>query len=181
MTRLTHYALEQPRRLVEDTEDAKRIEQVLAGIGIRYERWPAEVALADDAGQEEVLRAYAKETDRLMTECGYRTADVIRLAKGAANAAELRARFLDEHIHDEDEVRFFVEGRGAFYLRGEIGVHRVICERGDLLGVPAGTRHWFDMGAAPHFCAIRLFTDPAGWVARFTSDKVAGTIPRIDG
>jgi 1,2-dihydroxy-3-keto-5-methylthiopentene dioxygenase len=43
--------------------------------------------------------------------------------------------------------------------------------------VPAGTRHWFDMGPAPRFTAIRLFTTPAGWVANFTGTPIARNFP----
>jgi 1,2-dihydroxy-3-keto-5-methylthiopentene dioxygenase len=181
MTRLTVFGLDEPLRRIEDTSEPGRVERVLAAIGIRYERWAADAVFAAESDQAAVLAAYDREIDRLKSECGYQAADVVRVGRGAANAAELRAKFLDEHVHDEDEVRFFVEGRGAFYLRSDDGVHRVLCERGDLLGVPAGTRHWFDMGADPTFTAIRLFTNPEGWVARFTGDKVARRIPDIDG
>jgi 1,2-dihydroxy-3-keto-5-methylthiopentene dioxygenase len=181
MTRLTIFGLDQPVRRLEDTEDPRLVERALTGIGIRYERWPAVTALPADATSPLVLDAYRREVERLKTECGYQVADVVRLSRGSEHVAALRAKFLAEHIHDEDEVRFFVEGRSAFYLRSDSGVHRVVCERGDLLGVPAGTRHWFDMGPEPEFTAIRLFTDPAGWVARFTGDPVAEQVPELDG
>jgi 1,2-dihydroxy-3-keto-5-methylthiopentene dioxygenase len=181
MTRLTIFALEQPVRRREDTEEPRRVERALAAIGVRYERWAAPASFDRDATEAEVLADYRPEIERLKETGGYQVADVIRLRRGVENAAALRAKFLDEHIHDEDEVRFFVEGRGAFYLRSDLGVHRVLCERGDLLGVPAGTRHWFDMGADPAFTAIRLFTNPEGWVARFTGDPVARQVPEIDG
>ena len=77
----------------------------------------------------------------------------------------MRAKFLDEHRHGEDEVRFFVAGRGLFVLHIEEHVYAVLCERNDLISVPAGTRHWFDMGEHPHFVAVRLFNNPEGWVA----------------
>ena len=181
MTRLTVFELTDPLTRLADIEESKPIERMLATIGVRYERWPTPTALADAATDADVLRGYDREVDRLKSEGGYQAADVVRLRRGASNIAELRAKFLDEHIHDEDEVRFFVEGRGAFYLRAATRVYRVVCERGDLLGVPAGTRHWFDMGADPAFTAIRLFTNPAGWVARFTGDPVARQVPEIDG
>jgi 1,2-dihydroxy-3-keto-5-methylthiopentene dioxygenase len=93
------------------------------------------------------------------------------------NRKELRSKFLDEHTHEEDEVRFFVEGAGVFYLHAAGKVHMTLCERGDLLSVPAGTRHWFDMGPEPYFTAIRLFTTPAGWVAKFTGERIARQFP----
>jgi 1,2-dihydroxy-3-keto-5-methylthiopentene dioxygenase len=92
----------------------------------------------------------------------------------------LRQKFLAEHTHSEDEVRFFVEGCGLFCLHIGDEVLQVLCERNDWLAVPAGTRHWFDMGPAPHFCALRFFNDPAGWVADFTGDPIAERYPRLD-
>jgi 1,2-dihydroxy-3-keto-5-methylthiopentene dioxygenase len=56
----------------------------------------------------------------------------------------------------------------------------VLCTQGDLIGVPDGTRHWFDMGPNPHFVAIRLFTNPAGWVANFTGDEIAARFARLE-
>ena len=50
----------------------------------------------------------------------------------------------------------------------------------DLISVPAGMRHWFDMGPAPNFTAIRMFTTPDGWVARFTGDPIASHFPAFD-
>jgi 1,2-dihydroxy-3-keto-5-methylthiopentene dioxygenase len=91
-----------------------------------------------------------------------------------------RRKFLDEHTHAEDEVRFFVEGAGAFYLHLGARVFQVVCGAGDLLSVPAGTKHWFDMGPAPRFTVIRLFTDPAGWVAEPTGDAIASRLPRFE-
>ncbi len=93
----------------------------------------------------------------------------------------LRAKFLAEHIHDDDEVRFFVEGAGLFYIRHEGAVHALECTRGDLIVLPAGTLHWFDTGAQPSFTVIRLFTTPEGWVARFTGDNIAEAIPLYEG
>ena len=101
----------------------------------------------------------------------------MRITPDNPNKQAIRTKFLDEHTHDEDEVRFFVEGSGAFYLHLGDKVYRVVCTRDDLLSVPAGTLHWFDMGPEPNFTCIRLFISPDGWVANFTGDKIASTIP----
>jgi 1,2-dihydroxy-3-keto-5-methylthiopentene dioxygenase len=92
----------------------------------------------------------------------------------------MRGKFLSEHTHAEDEVRFFVEGSGLFCLHLAERVVLVTCERGDLLSVPAGTRHWFDMGPRPSFSAIRLFINPSGWVAKFTGSDIAERFPKHD-
>ena len=91
----------------------------------------------------------------------------------------LRAKFLAEHTHADDEVRFFVAGSGLFVLHAEGRVYAALCEQDDLISVPAGIRHWFDMGSSPAFTCIRLFNDPAGWVARFTGDDIATRFPTL--
>lgn len=181
MTTLTLYDLADPHARLSETRDADEIADRLAPLGIRFERWQAGVALADDASDADVIAAYRTDIDRLMAAGGYRSCDVIRLLPDNAERATLRTRFLDEHVHDEDEVRFFVEGAGVFYIRGTDAVYALECTRDDLIAVPEGTRHWFDMGPAPRFTAIRLFAEPDGWVARFTGDPIARGIPLYEG
>jgi 1,2-dihydroxy-3-keto-5-methylthiopentene dioxygenase len=163
-----------------ETTDGAEIAQLLGEAGVRFERWEAEAPLADDADSAAVLAAYRTSVARVQADGGYGTVDVIRLQKGAPNAAEMRAKFLDEHAHTEDEVRFFVEGSGSFYLRTNGRVYQAICVRGDLISVPAGTRHWFDMGADPEFTAIRWFNNQTGWVPQFTGDAIAKRFPTYE-
>ncbi|TRX75939.1 1,2-dihydroxy-3-keto-5-methylthiopentene dioxygenase [Pseudomonas mangiferae] len=160
--------------------DAGDIAATLAEVGVRFERWEAATPVTAGASQDAVIAAYRAQIDTLMGERGYVTVDVVSLDASHPQKAELRAKFLDEHQHGEDEVRFFVEGRGLFTLHIDDYVYAVLCEKNDLISVPAGTRHWFDMGEQPHFVAIRLFNNPEGWVARFTGDDVASRFPRLD-
>ncbi|HEY8314541.1 MAG TPA: hypothetical protein VIG51_10255 [Candidatus Baltobacteraceae bacterium] len=163
-----------------DTTQGDAIASELAGIGVRFERWAADADIPVGADQETVIAAYARYVDELKRECGYRSVDVIRLERGTPDTEPMRRKFLSEHQHSEDEVRFFVEGAGAFYLRVNGKVYQAICVRGDLIGVPAGTKHWFDMGPNPEFTAIRLFTETEGWVAQFTGDTIADRFPKLD-
>ena len=180
MSSLTVYhesAPEQPLKLLTHAED---IAATLAELGVRFERWQASAPIAPGASPDEVLAAYAAEIQRLKDEQGYVTVDVVSLNADHPQKDELRAKFLDEHRHGEDEVRFFVAGRGLFTLHVEDHVYAVLCEKNDLISVPAGTRHWFDMGERPHFVAIRLFNNPEGWVAKFTGDAIAGRFPLLE-
>lgn len=152
----------------------------LGDVGVRFERWSADAPLAPGANQEETLAAYRADVDRLMHESGYQSADVVSLTPDHPQREALRGKFLDEHTHGEDEIRFFVEGRGLFYLHIGDRVYAALCEKGDLISVPAGTPHWFDMGPRPLFTAIRLFGNPDGWIARFTGSPIAGRFPRLD-
>ena len=178
MSRLTIYAETDPATAILQTSDGDMIARELAEIGVSFERWPTHAALPQDADDSAVLSAYAPEIDRLSAAGGYRSVDVVRLAPDHPDRAALRTKFLDEHVHAEDEVRFFVEGEGLFTLREDGRVHAVLCEAGDLIAVPAGIRHWFDMGPRPRFTAIRLFTSPDGWVATFSGDPIAERFPR---
>lgn len=181
MTRLYVYDETNPAALLVDTEDGTEIARELNAIGVRFERWEASAPLAADADQDAVIAAYKPEIDRLKAECGYRSVDVVRMQPDHPQREAFREKFLDEHTHSEDEVRFFVEGSGAFYLRKAGRVFKVVCTKDDLISVPAGTTHWFDMGPAPRFTAIRLFENSDGWIAKFTGDTIARRFPLYAG
>ena len=180
MSKLTVYdeaAASEP--LFESTEfDAIRAE--LGGAGIRFERWQAAAPLAEDADSDTIIAAYQDEIDKLVAERGYQTWDVVSMNPDHPEKDAFRQKFLDEHTHSEDEVRFFVRGQGLFVIHAGSKVYAMLCERDDLISVPADTRHWFDMGPNPRFTAIRLFNNPEGWVAQFTGDDIASRFPLLD-
>ena len=150
-----------------------QIKQYLAGIGIGYEVWKPATLLAPTASGAEILKAYGHEIDLLKQQGGYVTADVIDLHPHTPNLEGMLARFQKEHFHDEDEVRFIVEGRGVFHLRPRSGsVVALEVEAGDLARVPTGTWHWFDLCPDRRIRAIRLFQDPAGWTPHYTHSDV---------
>lgn len=177
MSRLRIFAVSDGTAPEFDSSDPEAIADALAPIGVRFEQWPAR-ALAADAGQAEVLKAFAPEVEQLKAAEGYQAVDVMRVLPDHPDREALRTKFLSEHRHSEDEVRFFVEGEGLFTLHSDDKVFTVLCTAGDLISVPAGMRHWFDMGAAPDFTVIRLYIDPAGWVAHYTGDVIADRFPR---
>lgn len=181
MTSLISYEAVAPQAPRARLEDFTAIAAMLALAGVTLERWEAGVALPGDARDADILAAYGADIERLKAIGGYQSCDVMRLAPDHPDRAALRGKFLAEHIHDDDEVRFFVEGAGLFYIHAGDAVHALECTRGDLIVLPAGTRHWFDMGEHPSFTAIRLFTTPEGWVARFTGDDIAEHIPLYEG
>jgi 1,2-dihydroxy-3-keto-5-methylthiopentene dioxygenase len=153
----------------------------LGARGIGFERWPARQALAAGADAAAIRAAYAPEIARVQARGTYPTVDAIRLTPDHPDRAALRQKFLAEHTHSEDEVRFFVEGRGLFCLHLGEEVLQLLCEQDDWIAVPAGTRHWFDMGPEPRFCALRFFANPEGWVAQFSGDPIADRFPLLDG
>ncbi|MEO5559770.1 MAG: acireductone dioxygenase [Dokdonella sp.] len=179
MSRLRIYDEARPDLPLAMHVEHAAIARELAALGVRFEQWEANQPLVPGASQDEVITAYRADIDRLMREKGYQAVDVISLKPDNPDRAAFRQKFLNEHRHSEDEVRFFVAGAGQFTLHIEGKVYEVLCESGDLIGVPDRTRHWFDMSESPYFVAIRLFTNKEGWVAEFTGEDIAERFPRM--
>lgn len=180
MTRLRIFDEDTPARPLSSTEDPDAVAAGLGTIGVRFERWGTRAEIRAGDAPERVLEAYQPEIERLMAAGGYQSADVVSIHPAHPDKAAMRTKFLEEHRHAEDEVRFFVDGAGLFTLHVDGKVYEVLCERGDLIGVPAGTRHWFDMGPNPSFVAVRIFTSPDGWAADFTGSDIAQRFPRLE-
>ena len=180
MSRLRIFANDDPRTPQLETSDPDRIAAALAPIGVDFERWEASAPVAAGDTPEKIMEAYRSDIDRLVRERGFQSVDVVSIAPDNPQREQMRRKFLDEHFHKEDEVRFFVDGSGLFTLHVDGKVYEVLCEKGDLISVPDGTTHWFDMGPEPRFVAIRFFTDPEGWVGHFTGSDIAARFPRYE-
>jgi len=165
-----------PEHIRDFDQIARRLDQV----GVLIERWDATKELSENAQSEEVQAAYQDSIDRLHDKYEFKSIDVVSLKPDNPKKDEFRNMFLTEHFHTDFEIRFFVDGRGLFYLHINNKVYCILCEKGDLVSVPARTTHWFDMGSAPDFKAIRLFTADNGWVAEFTGNDISTKFPDLD-
>lgn len=156
------------------TRNASEIRTFFNDRNIFFDQWTCDVVFEDTASQEEILAAYNKDLQPFMEKGGYETADVISINKLTENYEAIRNKFLAEHTHSEDEIRFFVDGKGYFWFHLENGeIFNLLCEKGDLISVPAGTKHWFDAGESDPFVkAIRIFIDMSGWVPHYTGSEV---------
>lgn len=184
MTLMVTWSESDPSTETFRSEDREQIREKLAPLGVDFQLWPV-LDIDFDSTAEEVYAAYDEQIAPFK-EAGYTTLDVIGLrdngeADFAEKAAKARGTFLSEHTHDDDEVRYFIDGAGTFYLHVGDQVHAILCEQGDLMNVPEGTTHWFDMGAAsPRFKAIRFFRIPEGWVGKFTGSTISENFPTHD-
>jgi 1,2-dihydroxy-3-keto-5-methylthiopentene dioxygenase len=155
--------------------DEQAISLFLDQRGIFYKRWPTDTRLPSNATDTEVLASCNQWLTPFMEKHGYQTSDVVRVTLDTPNLPAIRGKFLREHTHSEDEIRYFVEGQGQFWFHKEgveDEVFALFCEQGDLVSVPANTKHWFDLGNHPNVCAIRVFTNQAGWVPQYTESGI---------
>lgn len=177
MTTLTIY--DDSGKTLDTLQQDEAITVFLKHNGVLFEQW---ITLAPEAQDSEahIFESYRAEIDRICKRGGYQTVDVVSVNEETSGINELRQKFISEHRHSEDEVRFFVRGEGLFYLHLEDKVIAVHCEAGDLISVPADTPHWFDMGPEPDFAAIRFFNNPIGWVAHYTGSDIAEQYPYLE-
>jgi 1,2-dihydroxy-3-keto-5-methylthiopentene dioxygenase len=152
--------------------DAQDVTTFLAVRGIEYERWTPSREVDAGAPPQEILDAYSAQIETLKRRGGYVTADVIDVNPETPNLDAMLAKFNREHWHDEDEVRFIIEGRGLFHVNAGDSVFVLEVGRGDLIRVPRGTHHWFDLCAEKRIRAIRLFQNPSGWTPHYTDSGV---------
>lgn len=163
-----------------DTDNQEQIAKELDTINVRFEQWRCEQDVPAGSTQELIIEAYKADIDRIMDAGGFKSVDVVSLNADHPDKDIFRKKFLSEHTHSEDEVRFFVQGSGLFSLHINNKVYEVTCTKGDLISVPDGTPHWFDMGPNPCFSCIRIFTNTEGWVANFTGSDIADGFNRFE-
>ena len=154
-------------------DDEREIRDYLLKLGIDYERWPISGQVAADDSAEMILETFAVQIQRLKASGGYVTADLIDVTPDTPGLEEMLAKFDREHWHDEDEVRFIISGGGIFHIHGKGGeVVAIEVSAGDLIRVPRGTLHWFNLCAERRIRAIRLFQDKSGWTPQYTDSQV---------
>jgi len=153
--------------------DVQQIRDFLKPFGIWYEKWDVEGRIGSEATNEEILTAYAPEIERLKVAGNFVTADVINVSPATPNLDAMLMKFSKEHTHSEDEVRFTVRGSGVFHIHPENGpVFGIQVESGDLVNVPCGTKHWFDLCNDRTIRCIRLFQDPSGWTPNYVENSL---------
>lgn len=186
MSLLITWPDDDPSHVLNETADPAAISAALAAIGCRFEQFEVRPGAGTGTSQDGVLAVYRDLVDKIVSDERFVTVDVASAHPAddpgwPETARALRAKFIDEHTHgDDDEVRWMVRGTGVFYLHIGDRVHAVCARAGDLLGVPQHTTHWFDTLASPDFTAIRFFHNPEGWVGIPTGSDIARRFPDGD-
>ena len=148
--------------------DPAQIKEYLYKIGIDYEQWEI-VELPENADDQTILNAYAGKIDEVKRTGGYTSVDIVNVHSATPGLDEMLNKFNREHWHDEDEVRFIVQGQGLFHIHRP-GQPVVAIEVGvaDMIRVPRGTHHWFNLCGSRQIKAIRFFQNKSGWTPHYT-------------
>jgi len=166
----------------ETIDNAQAVAEYLVTQGIVYENWDIsklQGELKDSYQvtpelQAAILDVFKPEIDALSEKHGYKSSDIVVLSQDTPNLEDLLVKFVAEHHHTEDEVRFIVDGEGIFTIKGpKDGVYfDVLLYPGDLISVPTGTRHWFTLTDLRKVKAIRIFESKDGWVAVYDENEL---------
>ncbi|MCX7760139.1 MAG: cupin domain-containing protein [Hydrogenothermaceae bacterium] len=161
--------------------DSNQIKEFLAQYGVVYDRWGVDRLSEDirkkydidEENSKTIIEAYRKELEELKSKMGYITEDIVVLSDKTPNLDGLMEKFKREHHHTDDEVRFVVDGSGIFPVKIDGDIVDIHVEAGELIVVPAGARHWFELDENRKIKCIRVFKTPAGWEAIYNENEKA--------
>ncbi|ANZ75518.1 BA75_02759T0 [Komagataella pastoris] len=160
-----HDGLDTPENFCEDHNSGEEVSvEELTNIGVLYYH-------LDEESQVEKI---AKERD-------YKNRDLVVLSDetfpGGPDALQEKLKvFYKEHLHEDEEIRFILDGEGYFDVRSQNDRWiRSKLFKGDLLILPAGIYHRFTLTTKKYVKTMRLFKDEPKWQAfnRPADDKGA--------
>lgn len=170
----------QDQKLIEHSHDESYIQNLLKEIGIVYEIWQTDSQLNKNSNEEDIKIKYKDQIQKVLKDNDFSSFDIVSVQPDLEGIEELKAKFIPEHTHDDNEVRFFIDGEGLFCINHNKRVYQILCQKGDYIAVPAHTKHWFDMGSKADFKCIRFFENKEGWIAKYTESEISKTYPLFD-
>ncbi|BEJ09450.1 hypothetical protein CcaverHIS641_0603650 [Cutaneotrichosporon cavernicola] len=129
------------QRLMHDSGQAVS-QQTLSDLGVLYHKIPI-----DAEG------TWKQSIDKFAQTRGYKNRDQINVTPRG-------------HLHDDEEIRYILDGSGFFDVRVTTGDKRWIrihLVQGDLIVLPPGIYHRFTVDEGNDITAMRLFQDEPKW------------------
>ncbi|MFT0624889.1 acireductone dioxygenase [Ectopseudomonas guguanensis] len=170
-----HTSPELPNKVLNHAAD---IASTLAAVGLDYRQVELPAALRPGCEQAEFDQAYGLWLQAFMGNEGHVQQELFNLQRNHPQKLELRARYLDEQVQASTCAWLFIGGFAQLSVHLDGYVYRLQGERGDLLTLAAGTRHWFDLGEEPHALVLRLSQSEE--TPERTGDDIASRFPRLE-
>ncbi|TQS38611.1 hypothetical protein Golomagni_00879 [Golovinomyces magnicellulatus] len=136
------------QRLPHDSGQEVSLDELLQ-IGVLYYHIPSE-----------------KEVNELALQRQYQNRDIISVSpENMGDSYEEKVRsFFKEHLHEDEEIRYILDGAGYFDVRSKTDNWiRIRLEKNDLIILPAGIYHRFTTDESNHIMAMRLFKEYPKW------------------
>ncbi|KAG2050237.1 Acireductone dioxygenase [Suillus hirtellus] len=148
-------------------------DEVLKSIGVLHWHIPIDA----EGKYEQEIAAVAKERS-------YRNHDIVSISKeGLGDEFETKIKsFYHEHMHEDEEIRYILEGTGFFDVREQSSESWIRCHMGagDLLVLPAGIYHRFTLDMGNRVRTMRLFKDEPKWIAHNRGDQTDANPYRLE-
>jgi 1,2-dihydroxy-3-keto-5-methylthiopentene dioxygenase len=166
----------------ERIEDDEKIRAFLDQYRIDYGQWDIssippsllEKPSLEPDEKQQILDSLDERIEAEKQKVGYQSADVVTLSPSVPNLEKILEPFQKEHFHTENEIRFVVDGAGVFSINPRTApAFDVAMVPGDFISVPAGTWHWFNLGAERRIKAVRIFESAEGWAAFYDEAAAA--------
>lgn len=150
--------------------EPEAMQSLLSPCGITWDCWPVvafeQKVSAGPGAYPEIIAHFQEPLAAIKAQHGYLSEDIVSMTAETPNLDQLLAKFEAVHHHSDDEVRVVLSGEGIFGIVPEEGPpFEIHVETGDLIIVPAFTRHWFTLKESRRIVALRIFKTPAGWTA----------------
>lgn len=166
-----------PNKVLGHAED---ITSTLAAAGLRFSVLPLEARVQPGAPAEEIRAALGEPLAQLMHDHDLSQVEVISVDRRHwPQEGEKPLEPPQEVIADGAQLYLFLAGQGLLSLHVDDYVYALFGERNALISIPAGTRHWFDLGEFPYCAAIRL-SAANGAQPRPSGDAIATAFPRLE-
>ncbi|KAI9718937.1 MAG: 1,2-dihydroxy-3-keto-5-methylthiopentene dioxygenase [Candelaria pacifica] len=136
----------------EDHDSGRAVDpNYLSNLGVLYYHYPS-----------------LSSVDDLASERNYRNRDEITVSpeKMGSVYEDKVKMFFHEHLHEDEEIRYILDGKGFFDVRSEGDDWvRIKLTQHDLIILPAGIYHRFTTDGKNYIKAMRLFKDEPKWTA----------------
>lgn len=159
--------------------DLDQIASALRGCGVTLAAWsiPEDQSLRSllqktvltELEKEQVLAVFEPRFNQLKGDFGIQSRDLVVLSEETENLENLLQMFSDCHTHDDDEIRYIIDGEGVFgFVLPDRSQVKLLLEPGEFISVPKNTEHWFELTPNKRVKAVRYFSNKEAWTPHYT-------------